>query len=99
MDSPSLPNSFFLIFSGTGFTGETILQIQGGSFMVPFNPLLKSGGTWQAKVIMGSMEYPKSTGRVGVTNIDFHVENGMVIFTYTPETAEGCDDFKAALGI
>jgi hypothetical protein len=99
MDSPNLPNSFYLIFSGTGFTGETILQIQGGSFIVPFNPMLKSGGQWQAKVVMGSMEYPSGLGRVSVTNADFQTIDGRVIFKYTPETAEGCDDFKAALGI
>ena len=99
MDSPNLPNSFYLIFSGSGFTGETILQIQGGSFIVPFNPMLKSGGSWRAKVVMGSMEYPKGSGRVTVTNADFFIEDGKVIFKYTPETAEGCDDFKKALGI
>jgi hypothetical protein len=99
MDSPNLPNSFYLIFSGTGFTGETILQIQGGSFIVPFNPMLKSGGQWQAKVVMGSMEYPSGSGRVSVTNADFQNVDGRIIFRYTPETAEGCDDFKAALGI
>ncbi len=99
MDSPYLPNSFYLIFSGTDFTGETILQIQGGSFIVPFNPMLQAGGTWQAKVVMGSMEYPAGSGRVNVTNADFQEVDGKIIFKYSPETAEQCDDFKTALGI
>jgi len=99
MDSPYLPESFFLIFSGTGFTGETILEIQGGSFVVPFNPMLQANGQWQAKVVMGNMEYPEGAGRVSVTNADFHTIDGKVIFKYSPETAEQCDDFKKALGI
>jgi hypothetical protein len=99
MDSPYLPNSFYLIFSGTNFTGETILQIQGGSFIVPFNPMLQTGGTWHAKVVMGDMEYPKGQEMVTVTNNDFYTVDGKVFFLYTPETAEGCDDFKKALGL
>jgi hypothetical protein len=99
LDSPSLPNSFYLIFSGSGFTGETVLQIQGGTFIIPFNPMLQSGGSWQAKVVMGDMEYPEGSGRVSVTSADFELFEGKVIFNYSPETAEGCDDFKKALGI
>jgi hypothetical protein len=99
LDSPDLPESFYLIFSGTGFTGETVLQVQGGTFVLPFNPLQKTGGSWQVKVIMGDMEYPTGNGRVSVTASDFLIGDGKVILRYSPETPEECDDFKKALGI
>jgi hypothetical protein len=99
MNSQHLPNSFYLIFSGTGFTGERAIQIQGGSFVIPFNPMLQSNGAWKAKVVMGSMEYPEGAGRVNVSTSDFQLVDGKVIFRYSPETAQQCDDFKKALGL
>jgi hypothetical protein len=97
MDSQNLPASFYLIFSGTGFTGETMIEITGGSFEVPFNPMLETAGVWQAKVVMGEMEYPEGTGRVTVTPADFFTADGKMYFRYTPATAGGCDEFKAAM--
>jgi hypothetical protein len=99
MDSPYLPGNFHLIVSGTGFDGETVLQVQDGSLIFPFNPVLQDGGVWQVKVIMGDLEFPAGDSRVTIPSTFFQLIDGKVVFGYSLESTSQCDEFKRALGL
>lgn len=96
----NIPASFFLLVSGTNFDRETTIQVNKGSFTLPFNPIHSNDASWQVKVVMGDMEYPEGDERVTVTSKShFYSFNGRVVFDYRPNDPEGCIKLKQALNL